>query len=544
MHPMRLLPFLAVLALGAFAVPAGADEQRFDVSVTDAPARTFFEGLVDGTPYNIMLEPGVTGTLTLKLRNVTVPEVLEAVRDAYGYDYRRMATGYVVVPPAMQTRIFQINYLDLERRGTSRTRVTSGQVSQGGTSQPTTSQAGGSTTAPSGGLSEPPGAVFGQGSGGRGADHVADLTGTSISTRSASDFWRDLETSLRSFVPPDGGRGLVVNPQSGVIAVRATPRELREVQEFLQKIQDVSTRQVVLEAKIVEVELSDGFQAGINWALVGHHGGQTISGFQTGPQQGFGSVDLFAQPSNQVTVSPGNPITGVITNTLGGAFALAVNSADFNAFIELLATQGKTRVLSSPRISTLNNQKALIKAGSDEFFVTGVSSNTVVGTSSATNLNVDLTPFFSGVALDVTPQIGAGSEVILHIHPTVSDVTEKVKTLSFGSGTGSGVDTLPLAFSQVRESDSVVKAKSGQLIVIGGLMRTTRAYQDYRTPLLGDIPLLGNLFKGQRRTEVRSELVILLRPIVVDHDEQWNELAAEPLGRAAALDPKAVGGVR
>jgi MSHA biogenesis protein MshL len=187
-------------------------------------------------------------------------------------------------------------------------------------------------------------------------------------------------------------------------------------------------------------------------------------------------------------------------------------------------------VLSSPRVSTLNNQKAVIKAGSDEFFVTGVSSNTVVGTASATNRNVDLAPFFSGIALDVTPQIAADGQVILHIHPTVSEVTEKVKQL-----TSSGVtDSLPLAFSQVRESDSVVAARSGQLIVIGGLMRTSRSAQDYRVPGLGSVPGLGHLFRSQQNTEVHTELVILLRPVVVDHDEQWRMLTGEPVADAGA----------
>jgi MSHA biogenesis protein MshL len=180
--------------------------------------------------------------------------------------------------------------------------------------------------------------------------------------------------------------------------------------------------------------------------------------------------------------------------------------------------------LSSPRVSTLNNQKAVIKAGSDQYFVTGVSTNTLVGTSSSTNLNVDLAPFFSGVALDVTPQISDSGEVILHIHPTVSQVTSNTQILTVNGQT----DSLPLALSQVRESDSVVKARNGQLIVIGGLMQTTRKDQDYALPGLGSLPVLGNLFKSRQKTDVRTELVILLRPIVIDSDAQWNSLTGEP----------------
>ena len=197
-------------------------------------------------------------------------------------------------------------------------------------------------------------------------------------------------------------------------------------------------------------------------------------------------------------------------------------------------------MLSSPRVSTLNNQKAVIKAGSDEYFVTGVSSNTVVGTSSATANNLELAPFFSGVSLDVTPQVSADGQIILHIHPTVSDVTQKTLSVQVQGQSNS----LPLAFSQVRESDSVVKAKSGQVIVIGGLMRSTHNNQDYRIPGLGDIPVLGHLFRSQQRTDERTELVILLRPVVVDSDEQWKQVTGESIEHAVALDPKAADGAR
>jgi len=534
----RLLLVLALILIGLTPAARGA-EARFDLAVSDAPARPFFEGLADGTPYNIVLEPGVGGTITLKLKNVTLIEVLDAVREAYGYDYRRMPSGFVIVPAAMQTRLFQVNYIDLERRGTSRTRVASGQVGQSsGAATP-----GGVTQGSDGqsqGLSEPAGAVFAARNGGKEADRIKEITGTSISTRSSSDFWPELESSLKGLVGTDGGRAVVVNAQSGIIAVRASPRELRDVQQFLDKIQDIAARQVILEAKIVEVELSSAFRAGINWAAIAEQGNRTISGFQTGPQRGFGSNDLqlLNQPSVPVTVGPGNPVTSMLSNSLGGAFTLAVNAGSFNAYVELLSTQGKTRVLSSPRVSTINNQKAVIKAGDDEYFVTGVSSNTVVGTAASTASNLELAPFFSGVALDVTPQLSGDGQIILHIHPTVSDVTQKVLTVTVQNTTNS----LPLAFSQVRESDSVVKAKSGQLIVIGGLMRSSHQVQDYRVPLLGDIPLVGKLFRSQQKTDDRTELVILLRPIIVESDDQWTQLTGQAMDHADALDPKAGSG--
>jgi MSHA biogenesis protein MshL len=188
-------------------------------------------------------------------------------------------------------------------------------------------------------------------------------------------------------------------------------------------------------------------------------------------------------------------------------------------------------VLSSPRVATLNNQKAVIKAGTDEFFVTDVSSNTVTGTAATTSRDVTLTPFFSGIALDVTPQISANGEVILHIHPTVSEVTDQTKALTVSGET----DELPLAFSEIRESDSVVRARSGQIIAIGGLMRNASRQLDQSVPWLGRVPGLKRVFGSSREVETKTELVILLRPIVVDDDSDWPRIIQPAADRLTAL---------
>lgn len=485
-----------------------AAEPRFDVRVEDAPARAFFESLADGTPKNMLVHPDVKGRISVHLKQVTIEEALEAVRDLYGYDYRPVTRGYMVLPATLQTRVYHLNYLDLQRQGVSKTRVSSGQITQGGNTQ---YGANGSGSA--------------EGSG----DGTSEVTGTSVLTRNDSDFWSGIEADLKLLVGGGDDRSVVMNRQSGVIVVRAMPAELRDVADYIARTQNAVTRQVILEAKIVEVELSSAYQAGINWAGVLRDGNNQFLIGQSTPPGGF-DVDPLVPPGGNVTVQPGNPLNGFVTDILGGAFTIAADTADFNAFIQLLGTQGRTHVLSSPRVSTLHNQKAIIKAGTDEFFVTGVDSDTTTGTATTTSVKVELTPFFSGVALDVTPQIAEDGGVLLHIHPTVSEVTDQNKSVSFSGTTSS----LPLALSQIRESDSVVKARNGQVIVIGGLMREARSRDTYKTPWLGDVPGVGRLFRSERDQTRTVELVILLRPIVAQ-DQDWAQLVNEPQNRIDAL---------
>jgi MSHA biogenesis protein MshL len=506
MKRVRHVLSLLLLAAAASAQQPGA-EARYDFQVEDAPARAFFEGLVVGTPYNMLVHPDVKGRVSLSLKQVTLAEALEAARDLYGYDYRPMANGYVIMAPAPQTRVFQLNYLDMQRTGVSRTRVSSGQVTQGSSSS--ASEGGGGTEDEK--------------------TQTSSTTGTAVLTRNDSDFWKGIETDIAMLVSTDPKNSVVINRNSGVVMVRAYPAELRAVGDYLRKTQSTITRQVILEAKVIEVELNSGFQAGINWSTLVTKGNKTGFFGQRSPNGGFDANPL-SPTGDRAPVTPGIPVIGQVIDTLGGAFSFAFDSTDFNALIELLDSQGRTRVLSSPRVSTLHNQKAIIKAGSDEFFVTGVTSDTTTGESTTTTLGVELTPFFSGVALDVTPQISDDGTVLMHIHPTVSDVQDQSKRISFGGSTSD----LPLAVSQIRESDSVVRARSGQIIVIGGLMRETRQRNDHKTPGLGSIPVVGNLFKSKRDASTTVELVLLLRPIVVD-DGDWDAMVRESTDRAAAL---------
>lgn len=492
----ELLPALPLLQ------SAAENEERFDISVDGVAARDFFIGLVKGTANNIVVPPDLTGALSLDLQNVTINEVMQIVRDTYGYDYVHKGNLYRVLPNGMRTQIFKIDYLNVQRMGASQTQVSSGQVSSAGTSQSESSNTANSDDDSS--------------------DNSSNRTsmGTQLRTRTDADFWAGLTDTLSIIIGPGDGRRVVVSPQSGMVIVHARASELRAVQDFLDKAELSLRRQVILEAKILEVQLNDGFQAGVNWSALSELGNGKNIIFGTGLTQGPRIID---SATGDATLSDAILTTPLAisqdTNSVGGVFSAAFNLKDFNGLIDLLSTQGTVQVLSSPRISTVNNQKAVIKVGTDEFFVTEISTQTTTtATSTIPTVDVELTPFFSGIALDVTPQISENGEVILHIHPTVSEVRDQTKTV-----TGPNGDlVLPLALSTIRETDSIVRAKNGQVVVIGGLMQNNATDDNARTPLLGDLPLLGKAFRQKRQSSVKSELIILLKPIVAD-EAAWQD---------------------
>ena len=239
-----------------------SQEIRFNMAVNNLPAQQFFMGLVEDTDTNIIVNPEVTGNITLNLKNVSIDEVLSIVKEVYGFNYKKRANNYFIYPNTMQTRLFQINYINLIRSGSSSIDVSSGQItkSEGNSSSSVNNQSD--------------------------ATLANTKFGTQLKTEFNVDLWKELSVSLRTIIGNKDGRDIVINPQTGIILVKAMPDELSRVEEFLNMTQMITSRQVLLEAKIVEVELSDGFQAGISWAALGKPGdGKTITGGQVGINQ-------------------------------------------------------------------------------------------------------------------------------------------------------------------------------------------------------------------------------------------------------------------
>jgi len=470
-----------------------ASLKRFQVQANAVDAKTFFTSLIKDTGYSAVIHPAVTGKITMNLSDVTLDEVLDVAQDMYGFDLSRKGKVIQVYPASMRTETIPVDYLHFQRIGRSLTSITTSTI----TSKDNNNGNSGSNN--SGSSNSNSNNSNNNNNNQNNNNSTSTVSGgTTIDTKSESDFWKQLEEAVSTLIGKKDGRSVIVNPIAGVITLRATPDEIREVKQFLAISQDRLQRQVVLEAKILEVTLSDGYQQGINWSKIS----STI---------GSGSVSIARTAAS--TVLPGQDAIGTL---LGGQTNVTISDGNFQAVLSFMGTQGDLNVLSSPRVTAANNQKAVIKVGVDEYFVTGVEVNLVdVNGQSTPQTEYELTPFFSGISLDVTPQIDDKGNVLLHVHPAVIDVEEK--KLEF-------LNNAPIARSSIRESDSVIRARDGDVVVIGGLMKSSSVDKVSKVPFLGDIPAVGNLFRNTTKLTEKTELVILLKPTVVGINTWQQEL--------------------
>lgn len=502
--PSRISDALAEPAPPVVRLPP---EPRLDLLVNNAQAREVFLAIVADTRYSMLMHPDVAGTLSVTLRGVTVLEALEAIRDVYGYDFKMEGRRITIYAPTLQTRIFTVNYPNSQRVGSSELRVASGATMQAATSGST---AAGTATPASG------------------SSHQAESS--RVSTTSKTDFWTELAGAVRGLVGSGEGRNVIISPQAGIMAVRAMPDELRQVDKFLKAAQIAVERQVMLEAKIVEVELRDGYQSGVNWAAFGTEGASTVVAGVLG--SGIATTNQLLQGGNTVLTGV-VPVPSVAAG--GGVFGLALATSRFAAVLGFLETQGDVQTLSSPRVATLNNQKAVLKVGTDEFFVTNVSGGTISSSTttvagSTTMPTIVLTPFFSGISLDVTPQIDDGSNVTLHVHPSITTVTEKTKQIDLGD---IGNYRLPLASSAVNETDTLVRIQDGSIVAIGGLMQMESSRNSSGLPGSSDIPVLSSLLGNRANTGRKKEVVVLIKPTIIRTAQDWE---AQTRRTRAALD--------
>jgi MSHA biogenesis protein MshL len=564
-------------------------QPRFDLVVSDAPIGQVLSGLVAGTEYSMLLRqispppmppvaaqglgaqaaqvglPQDEKKITLELKNVTLFEALDSIRDLYGYEYTVNGKRILVQPEEIQTRIYNVNYVLGQRRGVSDIQVVGG-ASSGG-------------------------------SGSGGSSSYTSIQASGLSTSVRSDFWSEVEDSLRSLmgcsIPSVGqnaqgsptnaassgstgsasradvshpgeagslypggvnfsprargsdgcapGRSLTVNQMSGTILLRGMPRELRMAEKLLKSMQLSISRQVIIEAKIIDVELNADSQQGINWSAFRNG----LHRFSVGANTSVIGVNQNASsvPGGTVAASVnlndliGTGLVGTAgSNAFTAGLGVAIQARNFSALINFLESQGRVFVLSSPRIATMNNQKAVLKVGSEEPFVTNITGgSTTVSNAGNVQSNPSFTyqPFFSGVALDVTPQIDEDDNITLHIHSMVNNISERSKIALPDSQT-----RVPFAVNTINETDSVVKAKDGQIIVIGGLMTEGTSDNRAGVPGASDVPGFGALFRKGAQTSIKRELVILLKPTVVKDNDAWSNDISGVGDRIGGMDQR------
>jgi len=453
-------------------------EPRFDLAVNNTSAKEVFAAIGSGTRYNMLPLPGVEGNITLNLKDVTVFEALDTIRALYGYEYKMEGKSIYIQPVAQQIKLFKIDYLAAMRNSSSSLSVKA-----------------------------------------LGSKSDAATNSTSITTTqdtASFNFWENLQLTLNSIVK-SADSSVTINRMSGVIVIRAMPQELRNVAEFLKASQMAVERQVIIEAKFLEVTLSDGYQSGVNWGAFGTKGNNNLSA---------GIVSQGAAPTGVLSPATAG-VAGALTTsalsatpgaTLGAAgagasvFGMAFQSNNFAAMLSFLESQGSVHVLSSPRIATLNNQKAVLKVGTEEPYATAINAGQIAGVNNAgTTPTPQYNNIFSGIALDVTPRINEKDEIILHVHPSISQVTSKQKDAGGGVSIG-------MASISIEETDSVVRAKDGQIVVIGGLMSQSTIESNSGLP-----GWVKSIFGQTSKTTEKRELVILLKPTVVDSDKDWSD---------------------
>ncbi len=571
-----LLPPLAIEPPRTDALETGP---RFDLTVTNAPAPQVLNAIVAGTRYSMVVHPDIKAPISLNLKDVTITEVLSSVREIYGYEYRFDGTRIFVLPATLQTRMFKVDYMTSLRRGSSDIRVSSNAIN------PSTGTGGTGTggTGQTGALSAQQGAT---GTAGAQQGLLAPQS-TQVGTTSSTDFWSELRMTLASLAgcairttstPTgsrdeavcEGGRRLVVSPQSGTVLVRAMPEELKSIAEFLRASQTSLDKQVLIEAKILEVTLKDGYETGINWAkfFTPRSGTLGLGALTPGTQLGSNPSGVVLQGGMPATGQRTTPLTGGLSTTTtdalgatttrniglgaaggvgqvlaaaataaGSLFGVAFQGANFALLMTFLESQGVVHTLSSPRIATMNNQKAVLKVGSDALFVTRItgSNNAVAAgtTAGPTTPTFEVQSFFSGIALDVTPHIGDDDNIILHVRPSVSSVTQNLSTFNLGV---LGTFTIPLVSNAISETDSVIRAKDNQIVAIGGLMRQAQSETRDQVPGLGNVPFLGAAFRSTAQASEKRELVILLKPTVVQSDRVWAQNIDDARSRVRTLD--------
>ncbi len=511
--------------------------QTYSVVVNEVPVKEILFALARESNLNIDIHPSIQGRATLNAVDQTLPAILERLAKQVDLTYKMEGNVLYIAPDQPVLRIYKVDYVNMNR-DTKGFIGAAAEISSTGQSASTGAGGASVTTSTSG----------------NGANNSSR---TSVDSSSKNHLWESLIQNIKELlaetdkevivsrfgsVPESGvqnkngdataalleaarvatdernqqrleyktlfAANVIANPETGVISVRATNKQHEKVQEFIDRVMGSAKRQVLIEATIVEVQLSDGFQAGIDWSRLGN----------VGASSGF----TFSQELNAYNFTPGGLITpratGINAGSVGlvaGYFNPASALGNIAASINLLKQFGDTKVLSSPKLMVLNNQTAVLKVVDNLVYFTVQAQQSTIGGSVGGTLNsITTTPNTVpvGIVMSVTPQINDTGNVNISVRPTISSL---IRYVPDPNPDITAINNQGIPEIQVREMESLLQVSSGNTAVLGGLMQDVIRRNSDQVPGLSEIPGVGIVFKGKDYANRKTELVIFLRPTVI-----------------------------
>ncbi len=437
---------------------------RFNVNVKNTAVREVLLGLAESAQVNMDVVEGVSGNITLNAINQTLPQILERIALQVNLRWREGENYFLIEPDTPYLKHYAVNYLNMQRKVEGRVASNTQIV----THTEVTSTALDSANADNSNISK-----------------------THIDNRSENDFWASLEKNIRLLLNEkitEKTDSVAAHPESGTLSVKATEKQHKRVEEWLQKIDLSVQRQVLIEATIVEVLLNSTYEQGIDWSKLG----ETAVSFM------------------------GNPLKSMSNFTYS-------RPQDTQLILSFLETFGSARVLSSPRLAVMNNQTALLKVV-ENYVYFNVKTDTVSTANVGTSTTYTTTPqtVSVGLVMGVTPQISDNDIVMLNVRPTITQIGREVADPN-PDLRNNGIENL-LPVIRTREIESVLRVKSGHTAILGGLMEDKTLYNRAGVPVLNQIPLLGEVFTNRKEEKQKSELIIFLRPVVVSAQNFANNL--------------------
>ncbi|HBZ55263.1 MAG TPA: hypothetical protein DEO88_07650, partial [Syntrophobacteraceae bacterium] len=447
---------------------------RVDLSARNTPLRDVLYTVAQATSLNLVMEKDVNPEvpITLTLTNVTAEDALKTIFASVDYFYT--IKNNLLTVKSTETRSYELGFPAVTQQ--YQTELGGDVVGAGDVT--TGSGSGGSSGGSGGG-------------GGSGGNTLKGLVSQKAEgDKKAYDFWDVIDQSLKTLLGKESDQSYVINKMAGTVIVTANRKNLERVEKYLNLVRKVINRQVLVEAKIIEITLNNNLKFGLDWTAIVKN-------------DSIGTINLGSQAFSNI-VATGSP-----------TFAMVTSATDFASTLRTIQELGEVRVLSNPRVNIMNGQTSLLCVGQKQSFISKSEQTITTGTSGvtpSTSYTVETSSVLSGIIIGIVPYVTEQGEISLTITPITSDLV-KLETRHFGNDQ----IQIDLPTVDIRQLGTTVKVRNGQMLVLGGLILNREKITDNQVPIFGDIPYLGMLFKQRDKKSAKTELVILLQPTIVSN---------------------------